>query len=158
MIEFKHGRWIGLDNLGANALLALRPKAERAVVRGGMRFANEIKRTLTGARHGRTYKVSKTGRLHVAAAPGEPPGVLFDNLRGSVGYTEPKWEGQAVSVEVGPGLTGGRESNISSGYARRQEYGGVDSRGVYVPAHPYMEPTALRMEPVLQAIYAAAFS
>jgi len=157
MMEFRAGQWVGLDNMSDAVLMALRPKAEKAVFRGGQRYANEIKRTLTGARHGRTYKVSRTGRLHVAAAPLEPPAVLFGNLRNSVGHTDPHWEGQSVSVEVGPGLTGGDESRVSTAYARRQEYGGTDKRGVYVPPHPYMAPTALRMEAILPTIFERAF-
>jgi hypothetical protein len=158
MIKIKGGKWVGLDTLAADELKALRPQAEVAVFRGARHFVNEIKRTLTGPRSGRPYKVSRTGRTHIAAAPGQPPAVLFGNLRNSVGHTDPKWTGLTISAEVGPGLTGGDESKIATGYARRQEYGGVDSRGVYVPAHPYMEPTAVRVEPQLDQIFEGAFT
>lgn len=158
MIEFNAGEWIGLDNLDDELLEALKPDAERAVFLAGQHFANEIKVTLTGKRRGRSYKVSKTGRLHVASAPGEPPAVLFDNLRGSVGHTDPKWEGLAVSSEVGPGIAAGRKANVSKAYARRMELGGGDSRGVYIAPRPYMEPTAMRVEPEIGRIMERAFT
>jgi len=43
-----------------------------------------IKRTLTGQRSGQEYKVSKTGRTHIASAPGEAPAVLSGDLRASI--------------------------------------------------------------------------
>ena len=44
----------------------------------------EIQQQLTGQRSGAFYKVSKTGALHQASAPGESPAVLSGDLRGSI--------------------------------------------------------------------------
>lgn len=157
MIRFRDEKWEGLDGLGDDVLRELRPRAERAVKTAAVRFEAELKRTLTGARSGRTYRVSRTGALHVASAPGEPPAVLTGALRNSMGHTEPKWQGFTVSSEVGSGLgvkaTG---TDDPDAYARRLEFGGSDSRGVYIAPRPYMQPTSDRMEPVIQQIFEAA--
>lgn len=44
----------------------------------------EIQEQLQGQRTGEFYKVSKTGELHQASAPGESPAVLSGDLRGSI--------------------------------------------------------------------------
>lgn len=44
----------------------------------------EIQQQLTGQRSGTEYKVSKTGRVHVASAPGESPADLSGDLRASI--------------------------------------------------------------------------
>lgn len=44
----------------------------------------EIQQQLTGQRSGTEYKVSKTGEMHTASAPGESPGVLSGDLRASI--------------------------------------------------------------------------
>jgi len=148
------GRWEGLEGFGDDALNELRPQAEAAVKECAMLGASETKITLTGSRHGRTYKVSKAGPLHIASAPGEPPAVLFGNLRNSVGSSEPVWDGLTVQAEFGVGLgqppAGGVDPEKS--YARRLEWGGIDSRGVRILPRPYLEPTALRIQPAIERI------
>jgi len=149
-------RWTGLETIEAEALLEeLRPKAERAVVAAGIYFSGAIKRTLTGTRSGRAYRVSKRGPLHIASAPGEPPAVLFGNLRNSIGYSPPSWEDWTVTVEVGVGLgqpPKGPAKDPETTYARRLEWGGVDVRGVRILARPYMEPTRLREQARVEQI------
>jgi hypothetical protein len=152
-MEFKPGHWEGLDGLGDEALNELRTSAEDAVRDAVVMLSGAIKETLSGARTGRAYRVSRTGRLHIASAPGEPPAVLYGNLRNSVGYSPPSWDATAasatVSAEVGVGL--GQKPTMAvdpeNTYARRMELGGVDSRGVRILPRPYMEPTMVRMEP-----------
>lgn len=149
------GRWEGLDGLSESLLAELRPEAEHRVKRALVHFANELKITLTGARSGRTYKVSKTGRLHVASAPGEPPAVLFGALRNSVGHSEPEWDGWTIAGEVGIGLgkpPAGDRPDPETSYGPRLEFGGIDSRGIRILPRPYMEPTAVRVEPQIEAI------
>lgn len=154
MIRFvTSDEWEGLDGLGEELLRELRPRAEQAVKRAAVYFEGELKKTLTGRRSGRTYRVSRTGTLHVASAPGEPPAVLTGALRNSIGHSRPRWEGLAVSSEVGTGLGAG---NASEAYARRLEFGGADSRGVYIAPRPYMAPTAERVEPVIGAMWERA--
>lgn len=157
MIDFNVGDWENLDELDTDELIReLRPDAERAMKVALVRFEGIIKETLSGIRSGRTYRVSRTGRLHVASAPGEPPAVQFGNLRNSVGHSGPNWSGNTVSGEVGPGLgqrpTGG-QPDASKSYARRLELGGVDSRGVRIEARPYMAPSAVKAEPVIESIF-----
>lgn len=145
MIQFKPGRWEGLEGLGEEELKRLRAPAEAAVSRAALFFEGEVKRTLGpdgGPRTGRTYKVSKTGPFHQASAPGEPPAVLYGKLRQSITHSEPKWEGWSVSCEVGTALS----------YARRMEWGGIDSRGVRILPRPYFEPTVLRTQDQIEAI------
>lgn len=144
-----HG-WQGLETLPADLMRELRPRAERQVLAAALLFEGELKRTLSGPRSGRTYKVSQTGELHVAAAPGEPPAVLSGALRNSIGHTRPRWRGPSISSEVGSGLGAG---DAADAYARRQEFGGADSRGVYIPPHPWMAPTVERVEPRIDAMW-----
>lgn len=154
MIEVR-GYWEGLEGLGEDALQELRPQAEHAVMRAVVHLTNAIKTTLTGQRTGRTYKISKTGRLHTASAPGEPPAVLYGNLRNSVGWSKPTWDGLTVSAEAGVGLgtkPSGGLPDPEKTYARRLEFGGMDSRGVYIAPRPYMEPTVVREEAQLNVI------
>jgi hypothetical protein len=153
MFDIPAGRWEGLDGMGDELLREIRGEAEGNVLAAVVYFASEIKVTLSGPRTGRTYRVSRTGALHVASAPGEPPAVLSGNLRNSIGHSTPTWEGQTVSAEVGPGLgqpPAGGLPDPATTYARRLEWGGVDRRGIRMLPRPYMEPTAIRVAPVLE--------
>lgn len=91
MIRVNDSEWEGLDGMGEEELRELRPRAERVMKRAALHFQNELKRTLTGRRSGRTYVISRTGKVHVASAPGEPPAVLFGALRNSIGHRGPVW-------------------------------------------------------------------
>lgn len=161
MIDFDGGRWEGLDGLGQELLRQERPRAERGVMQGAIHLENQVKRTLTGARSGRIYRVSKKGAVHVASAPGEPPAVLYGNLRNSVGHSDLEWETPwVVVVLVGPGLgqkPRGGAPDPSRSYARRLEYGGVDSRGVLILPRPYMEPTVQRERATVHRLMEAPF-
>lgn len=153
MISFDAGdRWENLDDMGDEILEDLKAKGDGLMMTAGTLAVTEVKNTLTGTRSGRTYKVSKTGKLHVASAPGEPPAVLFGHLRNSVGHTRPVWSGWEISIEYGPGLGANAEGVVET-YARRLEYGGGDSRGVMIKARPYMLPSADRLEPVLERLF-----
>ena len=163
-LDFDPGKWEGEESLEADALLEeLRLPAERAVKRCLVLAESEVKKTLTGTRSGRTYRVPMTkggtaARTHVASAPGEPPAVLFGNLRNSIGHTGPKWVFRyTVEGEYGPGIGQGPgvARNPARAYARRLEYGGVDSRGIRILPRPYMEPTAQRIRPRVDDILEA---
>lgn len=147
MVIVPPGDWKGLDNLGDDEFRELRPRAEAAVRRAVIRLTGAVQQTLTGPRSGRVYVISKTGRVHVASAPGEPPAVLYGRLRQSIAWTEPEWEGNTVTAEVG--------TNVE--YARRLEFGGVDARGVRILPRPYFEPTVQRLSAELAAILEEAF-
>lgn len=157
MLRFEDSGWRDLERLSAESLLAeVRPLAVIAVRRGAVYLSGQVKITLSGGRTGRIYKVSKTGKWHVASSPGEAPAVLFDNLRTSVGNTEPEWSADGLTCfsEVGPGIGQAKDLTVDPGrtYARRLEFGGVDSRGVMLEARPYMEPTVVRCEARVDAI------
>lgn len=156
MIQFDASEWVGVDGMGAEELEKLRATAEVAVDRAGLILESEVKRTLgpdSGPRTGAIYVVPassargpsggrrKNPPRHQASAPGEAPAVLFGRLRQSINHSAPKWEGWTVSTEVG--------TNVE--YARRLEWGGVDSRGVRILPRPYFEPSFLRAEPAIEA-------
>ncbi len=141
------GDWDGLEHLGEDEFAKLKPHAERAVLRAVIFLTRGVQTTLTGQRHGRVYRISKTGRLHVASAPGEAPAVLYGRLRQSIAWTDPKWEGNTVTADVG--------TNVE--YARRLEWGGSDGRGVRILPRPYFEPTVQRLTPAIERILEEAF-
>ena len=150
------GFWSGLEDLAEDALADTRPRAERCVRAVAVMFSGEIKRTLVGRRTGRPYKVSKKGKLHIASAPGEPPAKLFGNLGGSIGYSPPTWTdgGMVVWSEVGVGLGQAPKLEVDPArtYARRLEFGGMDSRGIMIEARPYLAPTEERVRGAIDAI------
>lgn len=159
-------RWTGLEGLGDEALAEILPQAIAAVEDAGNLFVGELKTTLTGARSGRPYKVSKRGPLHTASAPGEAPAVLFGALRNSIGEEDVRVvDGVSVETNVGVGLgvvegssPGGiqppKANEVAPNYAARLEFGGVDQRGVRILPRPYMAPTVLRVTPLIDALFA----
>lgn len=161
MISYDASDWEGLEGMGLTELEKLRAPAALAVDRAGLLLENEIKKTLGpegGPRTGRFYVVPassargpKGGRRknpprHQASAPGEPPATLFGTLRQSIHHSPPKWEGWAVSTEVG----------TNQPQARRLEWGGVDNRGVRILPRPYVEPSTLRAEAGIEALLEGA--
>jgi hypothetical protein len=156
VITVKSSEWQGVDGMGEEMLRDLKPKAEPLMWDAGTKFQAELKRTLSGSRSGIPYPASKRGPAHVASAAGEPPAVWTGNLRNSMGFTRPRWKGWTLEMEVGSGLGVGKvlddteEKNPS--YARRLEYGGISFHPwpVKISARPYMRPTALKMDPVIQ--------
>lgn len=147
MIGFSAGTWVGIDGMGDEILMGMRGRAEAAVERAAMLFTGELQRTLSGKRSGRIYLIGKSKREHQASAPGEPPAVLTGRLRQSMTWTTPHWDGDlTVTSEVGTNVV----------YARRLEYGGIDSRGVKIEKRPYFAPTILRIESAINAIFEAA--
>lgn len=132
----------GLEGMGEEMLSELRPWAERRVKDGAVMLEAEIKTTLSGQRTGKVYQPTRTGRPHVASAPGEAPARLFGRLFNSITHDPPKWTGNEVTSEVG--------TNVE--YARRLEQGGRDSRGIYIAPRPYMEPSIRKAEPKWDAM------
>ena len=158
MLKFDSTEWQGLDGLAEELILELRPKAEHAMFDAGSRFQAELKSTLTGTRSGRTYKKKDQNVTYVASAPGEPPASPSGNLRNSMGFSRPKWRGSTIEMEVGSGLGVASDGERKPAYAQRLEFGGSDSRGVRIEARPYMAPAALRMEPILDALFRKAIA
>lgn len=161
MLDLTPGGWKGLDGLGEAALAELRPRAEHVMLRCLLLLKGHVQLTLSGPRHGRAYEVTKTGKLHIASAPGEAPAVLYGRLRQSITYQGPTWDGWTVSGEVG--------TNVE--YARRLEFGGVHTvrqpvrvkiggqwrtvkagTVIRILPRPFMAPTMERVTPMLQEI------
>lgn len=162
MIRVEAQQWINLDELEASDLLdEIRTEARITMKQALLLFERELKKTLTGTRSGRTYRVGARGmgsgtRRHVASAPGEPPAKLFGDLGGSVGHEGPSRRPWGYEGTVGPGLGGdvsNDERDAARSYARRLELGGVDSRGIRILPRPYMEPTRVRVEPRIVALF-----
>lgn len=161
--------WSGLEGLEAERLLQeARPKAEAAVLKAALLLESELIKTLKGPRHGRTYLIGKNFDIpHVASAPGEAPAVLYGRLWQSIGHVGPSWEGWTVTADVGTNIV----------YAARLEFGGVHTqtttvrvRGVdgwftvkagtviRILPRPWMAPTILRVEPLIDAILEGALT
>lgn len=148
-------KWEGLEGLSDELLEELLPDAIAVVEDAANYFVGELKTTLTGTRTGRPYKVSKRGPLHIASAPGEPPAVLTGALRNSIGKEDVRVVDRVViETNVGTGLGVTADRDLAPNYAARLEFGGVDQRGVRILPRPYMEPTALRVTPVIDAMFA----
>ena len=156
MISFNASEWQGLEGMGEEMLREMKPKADRLMWKAGTEFQAALKAILTGKRSGKPYVVTKGGRIHIASAPGEPPALLWGNLRNSMGFSRPKWAGWTISMEVGSGLGVRATGDVNPDeYATRLEYGGYNSAGVYIARRPYMAPTEAKMEPVLQKLFEA---
>lgn len=164
MLKFNASEWEGVEGMAEELLRELRKPAFDAMMDGGMRFQEELKKTLTGTRSGRSYikpasaanlkqKRRKNPTRYIASAPGEPPASPTGTLRDSMGFSRPAWRGWNLEMDVGSGLGVGGDGEENPAYARRMELGGVDSRGVKIAPRPYMAPTALRMEPILDRIF-----
>lgn len=162
MLDMPEGRWEGLEGMGMAALQEERGRAERAVTRGGLYFHAELRKTLTGARSGRTYLIGKNFDItHIASAPGEPPAIMFGRLRNSIDFVGPYWEGWTVSMDVGTNMV----------YARPLEFGSVRTQRTTVRVRgatgwftvkagtiirtlprPWMEPTVIRVRGRIEEI------
>jgi hypothetical protein len=79
---------------------------------------------------GRVYDVYIGGmrRKHQASAPGEAPAILTGALDRSLDVTKVRLYHWRFSARTP--------------YARRLEWGGIDSRGVYIAPRPYLRPAA----------------
>lgn len=116
-----------VEGLLDEALEDGRVEVDRVVVR----IVNTAKRVLTGQRTGRLYKVSRTGRPHIASAPGEAPAVLTGRLRNSIAGEKARVRGTEVRAEWG--------TNVE--YARRLENGGRNRDGSRFYPRPWVRPT-----------------
>jgi phage gpG-like protein len=144
-MDFDAGQWEGLEGLGDEELARLMERGPDAVEAAAMHFAEAVRQTLgpeSGPRTGRTYKVSKRGRLHQASAPGEPPAVLNGFLRRSIAHETARWNGNAIESPVGTAME----------YGRILEFGGVTPNGARILPRPYWEPTAQREAGAIQGI------
>lgn len=99
-------------------LTRMLPKAfEKAILKSAITVNNEVRRTLTGSRHGKLYRVPATHKTWRASAPDEPPAVRLGHLRNSYQY-KVKSNGFASVAFVGSPLD----------YAHYLEYGTAKMR------------------------------
>lgn len=109
------------------------PRVVSAILRKtGLDLEAEIKISLSGSRHGRIYKVSKTGKTHQASAPGEAPATDTGNLKGSIGMETPS--ATRVIVFVGANTAMGLE------YGTRR-----------MLARPFVRPSIEKIRPSFMA-------
>jgi hypothetical protein len=151
MLRFEDGEWQNLEGMGLELLEQLREPAEIGVLDAVMHLEEEVKRTLSadsGGRTGRTYIVSRSGKPHIASAPGEPPAVLFGQLYRSITHSPAEWDRWTVAAWIG--------TNVE--YAMILEYGGIAGNGARILPRPYLEPTVLREQERVGEILEAALA
>lgn len=137
MIRFGEGETGGLDGFEDGLEREALRDAKVAVDRLTIKAVSIAKRILTGQRTGRTYRVSRTGALHTASAPGEAPAVLSGRLRNSIGREPAKVSGREVEGRWG--------TNVE--YAARHEFGGRNPDGSRYAARPWARPTEQELGP-----------
>lgn len=77
-----------LDTRRLDAILSgLDPRGEELIAATARQVQGIVKDSMVSG-HGRTYKVSKSGALHQASAPGEPPAPDIGNLKNSIEATQ----------------------------------------------------------------------
>jgi hypothetical protein len=137
-----------------------RSSAKVALQSAAFHLHGALMEKLSGQRTGKRYLVPGTSVTYQASAPGEPPAVARANLRkfisaGNV-FTEPLQRGGPQVVQV---QESGDELSVAIGpdisqvpYARRLEFGGRDSKGVYIAPRPYLRPTFAEQEQNIENI------
>lgn len=108
---------------------ALKPRARLIVDKTAKDVIDISKLSMSGPKTGLWYRSSKTGHMHHASAPGEPPardiGQLANAHKSTMDPTEPK-----ATIRV------------TTDYAETLEFGGA-----HVAARPYMRPALEKVKP-----------
>jgi len=128
----------GLSSL-SNKLRSLPEVVRQEVAKGvsasALMLQNDMRMSIQkGPKTGRAYKRGKT-KWHRASAPGEAPATDSGRLASHINFTLSE-RGMKASVGVNDA------TNIV--YAARMEFGGKDSRGVYIAPRPYIRPALRR--------------
>lgn len=98
---------------------------------------NNTLKTLSGARHGRTYTIPGTHRTYTASSPGEPPAQRLGELRQSV---------STLVVGQGDSLTGAVGTD--------KDYGAMlESGTVKMAPRPWLRPSFEKSEAAVKAIF-----
>lgn len=91
-----------LTGLGEEAIEAMRPRAFAAVEDAVMHLRNKIVEKVGGAGRGQEYVRTKTGRVHRASLPGDPPardmGDYVQSWQSDTTDKGPEIEGQVGST------------------------------------------------------------
>ena len=76
-------------------VMAIENGTAKSVMRAAVHVSNQVKKNMTGTKHGRLYKKEGSKRRYRASAPGEYPAIKFGQLRGSV-----MWKSSAGTAYV----------------------------------------------------------
>ena len=107
-----------------------------AVAGSALLVQNDMRRSIQkGPNTGRTYKRTKDGKFHRASAPGESPATDSGRLVSHINFVLAA-EGLMASIGIHD------VANVV--YAARMEFGGRDSRGIYIAPRPYVRPALTR--------------
>lgn len=103
------------------------------VAKGALDIQNDMRRAVQkGPATGRVY--TRGGVSHKASAPGEAPATDSGNLASHINHIFVN----RFTADVGA---------IGVPYAARLEFGGKDSRGVYIAPRPYLRPALKKRTP-----------
>lgn len=105
----------------------LKQRASALVRKTAFGIEGAIKASMAEAKHGRTYKVSKTGRAHQASAPGEAPAIDTGALVNSIQTTA-----EGLNAVIGTNME----------YAVHLEFGTVamEPRPFFGPTFEHAQP------------------
>lgn len=118
----------------------------RNVARATEHTRNKLVEKVNTVGTGRMYNVPNTNKMHQASSPGDPPAVLFGQLKGSFQTRYSNEDGKFMGY-VGP---------VGVPYAKRLEFGftGEDALGrkYNQEPRPFMRPVAFENEDEIQRI------
>ena len=102
----------------------LESRINRNVERACQHLTNQVKKTLTGQRSGRLYRVAGTvtGQRYQASAPGEPPAVRTGRLRNDIKYVVFHTGGFNVRGLVGSTLAYAAPLEMGTSRIRRRPF------------------------------------
>lgn len=80
----KGGRVVLTDNIIPQLRKRLPAAVDAVVQKTAAEVEKNAKEAMEGPKHGRTYRVSKTGKAHTASAPGEAPAIDTGLLHSSI--------------------------------------------------------------------------
>jgi HK97 gp10 family phage protein len=118
---------------------AMRAELKRALDDGINMIASEVKLSMAEPKSGRVYQVSRTGKEHVASAPGEAPAIDTGALVNSIDTSE---DGEFTRVV-----------HTNQEYADVLEFGRRDGK---MAARPFMRPAAEKKKDAVMAKLAEA--
>jgi hypothetical protein len=119
---------------------AMVPRARTIVEKTANDAKGHSQKSMEGPKSGRWYLSSKTGKMHQASAPGEPPAIDTTHLQTS---HEVEMDGSKPQATI----------NVFAEYAETLEFGGAN-----VAARPYLRPALLKVQPSFEAAMSSLFA
>jgi HK97 gp10 family phage protein len=105
--------------------VAMQTRCDQALLETAVWIADEAKARMSDPKSGRMYKVSATGELHQASAPGQAPAIDTGNLAGGI---EAQADGRGKAVA----------------YATAEYAAGLEFGTRKMAARPFFTPTAFK--------------